>query len=496
MPAEPLSDLCVALTFLRSGQGWTQAELAAASGISPKHLNDYERGWRKLTREKLEHLIAFMGLPPETIDSTLACLAANRAAGRAPRDAADDHSETQRRVEVVAARAGKLMAGFARSVLSLVAAEGEALKARLRGESLWGELKRRPAAGSRRLLVKKGMKFRDWGLCVRVAAESLERAANQPREAQELAELAVLIAELAPGTEAWRSRLQGYAWAHLANGRRVCQNLPGANEALARARKLWQAGAAADPGLLNAAVLPWIEAAVRRGERRFPEALKQIEAALALDPGELRGKILITKSAIFQILAEPEASAAALSEASPLIDAGREPRLALVLQFNLVVDLCHLARYAEAELRLPAVRALAERLGEELDLTRVVWLEGKAAAGLGRTGEAEAALGQARRVFRQRELVYDYALVSLELSLLLLEQGRSAEVRKLAEEMLWIFRAQGVERETLAALRVFCDAARGQTATGELAHRVLDYLYRARFDSELPFEAGGGAEAQ
>ena len=34
---------------------------------------------------------------------------------------------------------------------------------------------------------------------------------------------------------------------------------------------------------------------------------------------------------------------------------------------------------------LPEVRALAERLGEELDLTRVFWLEGKVAAGLGRT---------------------------------------------------------------------------------------------------------------
>ena len=29
------------------------------------------------------------------------------------------------------------------------------------------------------------------------------------------------------------------------------------------------------------------------------------------------------------------------------------------------------------------MRALAERLGEELDLTRVVWLEGKVTAGLG-----------------------------------------------------------------------------------------------------------------
>ncbi len=134
------------------------------------------------------------------------------------------------------------------------------------------------------------------------------------------------------------------------------------------------------------------------------------------------------------------------------------------------------------------MRALAERLGEELDLTRVAWLEGKAAAGLGRPAEAQAAFERARRVFRQRELAYDYAQVSLELAELLLEQGRAAEVSTLAEEMLWIFRAQGVAREALAALRLFCNAARREAATAELARRVVHYLYRAQHDPELPFE--------
>ena len=38
MPPEPLPDLSVVLTFLRSGQGWSQADLAEASGKSPKHI--------------------------------------------------------------------------------------------------------------------------------------------------------------------------------------------------------------------------------------------------------------------------------------------------------------------------------------------------------------------------------------------------------------------------------------------------------------------------
>ena len=121
-------------------------------------------------------------------------------------------------------------------------------------EALWAELEPCTAA-ERRMLVEDLEEYRSWALCVRVAAESLAKAANHPREALELAELALLIAELTPGTETWRSRLQGYAWAHVADSRRVCSDLPGAEEALACAVKLWEAGAAADPGLLDAALL-------------------------------------------------------------------------------------------------------------------------------------------------------------------------------------------------------------------------------------------------
>ena len=68
--------------------------------------------------------------------------------------------------------------------------------------------------------------------------------------------------------------------------------------ALSRALRLWREGAPGDPGLLNEAVPLWIEAAFRRAQRRFPEALKRIDEALALDSGELRAKMLMTKSNI------------------------------------------------------------------------------------------------------------------------------------------------------------------------------------------------------
>ncbi|HEX7184161.1 MAG TPA: helix-turn-helix transcriptional regulator [Thermoanaerobaculia bacterium] len=487
MARDPLPDLSIVLGFLRSGQGWSQAKLGQTAGISPNLINDYEQGRKRLTRQRLEHLVSFLGVPPERIDATLVCLEGNRAASRSP-------GGPGRRIESVAGRAGKMATGFVRSLLSMLTVEGEAIEARQTAERLWQVLKPRTHA-QRLAQVEESAAFRTWALCERVAAESIERAANHPKQALELAELALRIAELVPGEEVWSWRLQGYAGVHVSNARRVCNDLPGAREAMTRALKLWEDGAPGDPGLLHEAWVPWIEAALYKDERKFSKALKRIDEALDLDNGELRGKILITKSGIFDALGDPQGSTDALREAVPMIDEDQEPRLAFGLRFNLLVDLCHLGHASEVALNLPGVRELAERLGEELDLARMVWLEGKVSAGLGRNAEAEAAFEQVRRTFISHELAYDYALTSLDLALVFLEQGRTAEVHKLAEEMLGIFRSQKVPREALAALRIFCDAAKQESATVELTRRVIRFLHRSQHDPELRFEVGEGAGA-
>jgi hypothetical protein len=79
----------------------------------------------------------------------------------------------------------------------------------------------------------------------------------------------------------------------------------------------------------------------------------------------------------------------------------------------------------------------------------------------------------------------------MDLAVLLLKQGRTAEVKSLANEMLRIFQAQNVEREALAALRLFCNSAQRETATIELARRLVKFLHRAQHDPELRFAEGG-----
>jgi tetratricopeptide (TPR) repeat protein len=149
---------------------------------------------------------------------------------------------------------------------------------------------------------------------------------------------------------------------------------------------------------------------------------------------------------------------------------------------------CFLDRYEEAERQLPRVEELAAALSTEVDGIRTLWLKGRTCAGLGRREEALAALEDVRQYFLAEQMAYDYALASLELATLHLEQGRTRRVKDLAEEMAWIFKGEKVHKEALAALTLFREAARMEKARAEWTRRMVKYLYRAQHNPRLRFE--------
>jgi tetratricopeptide (TPR) repeat protein len=251
---------------------------------------------------------------------------------------------------------------------------------------------------------------------------------------------------------------------------------------------LWREAGPAPAGPLPEWRLLDLEGSLRRALRQFPAALDCLDRALSAAPIEVRGRILLNKQFTLEQAGDIAGALAALEEAAPLVDAHGEPRDRRVLRFNAIVVLCHLGRHAVAAERLPELRRIVLERGDRLDLTRIGWLAGRIAAGLGHRDEARAAFGQARQEFADRGLGYDTALLSLEIAVLHLEEGRTAEVAELAAETLQVFRAQTVHREALAALQLFCRAARDGTATADLARRVLAYLERARHDPHLRFE--------
>jgi tetratricopeptide (TPR) repeat protein len=157
------------------------------------------------------------------------------------------------------------------------------------------------------------------------------------------------------------------------------------------------------------------------------------------------------------------------------------------LRFNLAVNFCQLGHYSEASKLVQQVRDLVTERGDEVELIRITWLEGRIAAGMGQREDALRLLGQARRGFAARRMRYDEALAILEEAVLLLDEGRANEVRALAMSLTESFGSNGVHREALAALRLFQEAAEREEATAELARRILGYLFRARYDQGLRF---------
>jgi hypothetical protein len=65
-------------------------------------------------------------------------------------------------------------------------------------------------------------------------------------------------------------------------------------------------------------------------------------------------------------------------------------------------------------------------------------------------------------------------LALLEEAGLLLDEGRTAEVKALVRELPAVFKAEEVHREALAALRLFHEAAEREAATADLARQARE----------------------
>lgn len=470
----------LALLYLRSKRDWTQQQLAEAASLADeKQISRYETGDKPLSRESLDFFAAFLGYRPEDVD----LLVFVDAALTPPALEADGSSVPLSPGELATVNRTALAAGWAvahelRGALRRLERQRKIEAARRFAGKQWEWLKAE-SRERRRRLVEHMPELRNWALAVRLCEESVRAAAHRVDVALELAGLALAVARRVPGGEAWRSRLQGFAWVHVANARRVANNFDGADKAFARAWDLWRAGASSN--LLPEWRLLDLEASLRREQQRFPEALELLDRArsLSTDDKATAGRILLKKEHVLSQMGDFEGALAALEEAASYVEHSREARHLAVLQFNRVDNLIHLRRYTEAAELLPEVRGLVVQQANELDLVRVLWLEARIHAGQGQRKKATAALEQVQREFTDHKLPYDAALSSLDLSLLWLEEGRTAKVRELAVGMAWIFASQKIHREALAALRLFYEAARRETAT-VLTRRVVAAIEEVR----------------
>lgn len=355
---------------------------------------------------------------------------------------------------------------------------------------LWEELRGRDSA-SRRDLILNDRAYRTWGLFEFLVDLSRDVLPQEPREAESLARLALLVAEhLDAGFygESAIETAQVKAWTHLANALRVLADFREAEQAFERAES-HLAWSWLDP--VDEALILELKGAMRRAQGRYGEALELLDDAIALyrevNESHRHGRALIVKGLTLQYQGDPEAAADCFRTSLFLLDGPREPRLLLMSQCNLISCLNLSGRAAEAALLLPEAKALIEQAGKRSDVLRLAWIEGRVQTSLEQWSAAEETFQWIREAFAEDGLVFDAALVSLYLAGVYIRQGKTAEVKRLAEEMLPVFRSRDIHREALAALIVFHKAAEMEQLTLDLVEAVSGFLEKARDNPDLRF---------
>ena len=359
---------------------------------------------------------------------------------------------------------------------------------------LYVELVKHPAE-QRELLLKNSPRFHTWGVFELLVERSLETTPRDPAFGEELGLLALRVSKFLD-TSRYGSNLiedlRARAWAHVGNARRVRSNLQGAEEAFAAAYRHLKRGT---KDSVERAILLDLEASLRRAQRRFDQALKLLRRAVALfkENGQQHraGRSLVNMSTIHHYAGNPDQGIPMLYEALDLIDPEQEPRLLLCAKHNLADYLSSASSFLEAQKIYRETRPLYRSFPDAWTQNRRKWVKGKIVRGLGQADQAESLFLAARDGFIAEGIPYDTALVSLELATLYAEQGRTADLKRLAEEMVPIFSSLNIHREALAALAYLKQAAEAERASLEVVRRVADYLRRAQHDPELRFEGAG-----
>jgi tetratricopeptide (TPR) repeat protein len=331
-------------------------------------------------------------------------------------------------------------------------------------------------------------RFRGASLIKLLLAESRRRTSGNKAEAYDLAALALRVVNRSPQIPGYFD-LYALAAAHMANACRVGNDRRKANELFSLARQALIEHGVTDPGVV--ARVDDLLGSLRKDQRRLDAAERLLQRAARLyslvHAPEDAARALIKLATVYGHQNKPGRAIETTCSALSLLRKDSDLDLLIAGHYNLALQLLQAGRLDEAADLLELDEDLYQQAQEPSLHLRLLWLRGDIAAGRGDLGTAEHAYVETRSGFVSLGLSYDAAIVSLDLAVLYLRQGRSDDVRRLAEEMLPIFGAQDVHREALAALVLFREAAQQDQLTVEKALQMMAYLREARSEPGLSF---------
>lgn len=297
------------------------------------------------------------------------------------------------------------------------------------------------------------------------------RALDQPEEAHHLAKLAEAVA-----ARAGRFELAALAVGLQANalraGGRLREAGPLFDTAWSRLPPL------APPFIL--AELQSLEGSLRKDQRRFPEAERLLHRALEtyrqLRQPLSEARTLLQLAEVQWTLADPSAALDTVQRALPLVRDSGTPRLFLWAHHNLVLYLDDVGEKQLAQIILDLTRPLYQQFPDRLPQLRLRWLEGHLAANRRDHAAAEVALREVVDRLTAASYPLLAAIASIELCELLLETGQYSELREFSALLVPILAAEGIERESQAAVLMLHRAALAGTVSSELLRELRHRL--------------------
>lgn len=297
-----------------------------------------------------------------------------------------------------------------------------------------------------------------------------QRALPDHRDAYHFADLARSVLLRSPARED-NPNLQVLALAYLANARRLADDLQSADDLFCASRALCRTFQVTDPATL--AERASAEGVFRIVKRQYPEAQALLLQAIALyaTAGDTAGSIrpLITLGTLCYYQGQNAKALEYTQSALRLLGDLDQPKLVVGARFN---SMLYMAEAGEHQAANDALRLYSASIREHIPANRILWLQGKIAAGFRQFAQAEDTFRTLQRAFLEEEAAYDAAMVSLDLALLLLRQGRLDELSVLAREIHQVFAAQKIRPEANAALILFVKAVE----TGKISIRLLKEL--------------------
>lgn len=330
-----------------------------------------------------------------------------------------------------------------------------------------------------------------WAWVEALLARSQEERFREPARMLDWALLALVAAQsldLRAYGEALVADLQARSWVELANAFRVSEDFGSAEDALAQGREICERGTG---DLLVLARVYDVEASLRTDQRRLGEALKLLDLLyrlyVRLGDTHLAGRALISKGINTAYAGQLHEAVVMLQNGLAQLSPERDPQLVGIAEYSLLYTLVDVGEFHEAGKLLLASGLREAFATEPLNLAKLRWLEGRIFAGLGRLARAEAVYQEARESFVRVACDYESALAGLDLASVWLRQGKTSQVRELAEDLVLTFEAVGVQSEALKAMRYLREACRRESATPALVETVGGFLRRLEWQPQLRF---------